>query len=93
VYYKHLPKKFVAGTVYDPEQKEVIIGAHCTSKDDSGDSFTAETDNFGDFWFRGLADDRSFTLTLEKDGKRLVIDDIVTRKDLSLGDIPPENNV
>jgi formate hydrogenlyase subunit 6/NADH:ubiquinone oxidoreductase subunit I len=27
VYYKHLPKKFVAGTVYDPVEKEVIIGA------------------------------------------------------------------
>jgi hypothetical protein len=45
------------------------------------------TDNFGDFWFRGLGDDRSFTLTIEKEGKTKTIENIVTRKDLSLGDI------
>jgi hypothetical protein len=60
----------------------------CTLKDDAGgDSFTARTDNFGDFWFRGLEDNRSFTLTIEKQGKTKVIDNIVTQKDLSLGDI------
>jgi hypothetical protein len=81
----------VAGTVYDPKVKEVIIGASCTLMDDiNGDSFTAETDNFGDFWFRGLQDNRNFTLTIEKDGKSLTIDDIMTDKDLSLGDIPLE---
>ena len=89
VYYKDLPKKFVAGTLYDPGEKEVIIGAKCTLKDDkSGETFDALTDNFGDFWFRGLADDRTFTLTLEKDGKSVVLDSIVTEKDLCLGDIP-----
>ena len=89
VYYKHLPKKFVAGTVYDPVAKEVIIGAECTLTDsDSGETFSAETDNFGDFWFRGLADDRRLNLTIAKDGKSKVIADIVTEIDLSLGDIP-----
>jgi hypothetical protein len=79
----------VAGTVYDPEQKEVIIGATCTLKDkDSGDSFTVDTDNFGDFWFRGLGDNRSFALSLEKGDKSLIIDDIHTDTDLSLGYIP-----
>jgi hypothetical protein len=89
VYYKGLPKKFVAGTVYDPKEKEVIIGANCTLKDvDSGETFTAQTDNFGDFWFRGLKDERAFTLTIEKDGKTKTIDDVSTDIDLSLGDIP-----
>ena len=32
VYYLNIPKKFVAGTVYDPEEKEVLIGATCTLK-------------------------------------------------------------
>ncbi|WP_459919209.1 hypothetical protein, partial [Desulfocicer niacini] len=42
VYYKNLPKKFVGGTVYDPVEKEVIIGATCSLKDDeSGEIFTA----------------------------------------------------
>ena len=30
VYYLNIPKKFIAGTVYDPVEKEVIIGATCT---------------------------------------------------------------
>ena len=30
VYYLNIPKKFIAGTVYDPIEKEVIIGATCT---------------------------------------------------------------
>ena len=27
VHYLNLPKRFIAGTVYDPVEKEVIIGA------------------------------------------------------------------
>ena len=30
VYYRNIPKKFIAGTVYDPVKKEVIRGAACT---------------------------------------------------------------
>lgn len=91
VYYKGLPKKFVAGTVYDPKEKEVIIGATCTLKDvDNGETFTVRTDAFGDFWFRGLKDARAFTLTLEKNGKTKVLADVTTDIDLSLGDIAME---
>ena len=89
VYYKHLPKKFVAGTLYDPKKKEVIIGAKCTLQDTkSKASFTVETDNFGDFWFHGLEDDRNYTLTIKKGKKTKKISNIVTDKDLSLGDVP-----
>ncbi|MFH0730154.1 MAG: 4Fe-4S dicluster domain-containing protein [Pseudomonadota bacterium] len=89
VYYKGLPKKFIAGTLYDPKEKEVIIGARCTLKDTaSGETFTVETDNFGDFWFNGLKDDRSFTLTLKKGKVTKTIDQVSSKIDLSLGDIP-----
>ena len=89
VYYKHLPKKFIGGTLYDPVEKEVIIGATCTLEDEeTKERFTARTDNFGDFWFRGLKDNGRFALTLEKEGKSKTIGGIVTDKDLSLGDIP-----
>ncbi len=89
VYYKNLPKKFVGGTLYDPVEKEVIIGAECILKDeDSGKTFKTETDNFGDFWFRGLEDDHTFTLTLKKFALTKTIEKIRTDKDLSLGDIP-----
>ncbi len=91
VYYKSLPKKFVAGTLYDPAVKEVIIGATCTMKDDeSGETFTEATNNFGDFWFKELGDDRTYTLTLEKNGASKTIDGIMTDIDRGLGDIPME---
>ncbi len=91
VYYKGLPKKFIAGTLYEPATEEVIIGATCTLKDaESKETYVVSTDNFGDFWFRGLQDDRTFTLTLEKDGKSRVLADICTDIDRGLGDIPLE---
>lgn len=89
VYYQGLPKKFVAGTLYDPDRQEVIIGATCTLKDaESGEVFTEKTNNFGDFWFKGLKDDRTYTLALEKDGFQRVIDNVRTDIDRGLGDIP-----
>lgn len=88
VYYIGLPKKFVAGTLYDPIEKEVIIDAKCTLKDTkSGDAFTVTTDNFGDFWFTDLNDDRLFTLTIENAGKTKTIESVSTEKDVNLGDI------
>ena len=89
VYYKNLPKKFVAGTVYDPKEEEVIIGAKCTLKDTaSKDVFTAETDEYGDFWFNNLQDNHTYNLTIKKGKATKTIEGIVTEKDLSLGDIP-----
>jgi len=45
VFYRNLPKKFVAGTLYDPNEKEVIIGAACTlTDDDSGETLTLAKD-------------------------------------------------
>jgi hypothetical protein len=86
-----LPKKFVAGTVYDPKEEEVIIGAKCTIKDaNSKDTFTAETDEYGDFWFNDLKDNRTYNLTIKKGKATKTIEGIYTDKDLSLGDIAVE---
>ena len=91
VYYKNLPKKFVAGTLYDPKQMEIIEGATVTLTDDqSGETFTATTDNYGDFWFNGLKDDRTFTLVFAKDGKSKTIEGVSTAIDLNVGDIAME---
>ena len=88
VYYKGLPKKFVAGTLYDPSEKEVIIGATCTLVDEeSGSKFTETTTSFGDFWFKELQDDRSYSLTFAKDGVTQTIKGIKTDIDRGLGDI------
>jgi Fe-S-cluster-containing dehydrogenase component len=84
VYYKNLPKRFIAGTVYDPIADEVVEGATCTL---SGDiSATAVTDGWGDFWLEGLPVG-TFSLTISGSGKTTTIDNISTEKDVGLGDI------
>lgn len=87
VYYLNLPKKFIAGTVYDPIAKEVVIGAKCTLTGD--DTASATTNEWGDFWFDGLKAG-IFSLKIEAAGKTKTIAGISTTKDVSLGDIPLE---
>jgi Fe-S-cluster-containing dehydrogenase component len=83
-YYLNVPKKFIAGTVYDPAAEEVIIGANCTLSGDTSGAVT--TNDFGDFWFRNLPVG-TFSLTIEADGKTKTITDISTESDVNLGDI------
>jgi Fe-S-cluster-containing dehydrogenase component len=83
-YYISLPKRFIAGTVYDPEVDEVVIGATCTLSGDSTASVT--TDGFGDFWFEGLAVG-NYSLKIEAAGKTYTQDSVNTEKDVNLGDI------
>jgi tetrathionate reductase subunit B len=88
VYYLNIPKKFIAGTVYDPVEKEVVIGATCTLVDSKkNQEYTAKTDGFGDFWFEGL-EDGTFSLTISKGGKAKSFTGLNTEKDINLGDIP-----
>jgi tetrathionate reductase subunit B len=88
VYYLNLPKRFIGGTLFDPVADEVLIGARCTLTDKaSGETFVTETDGYGDFWFKGLKDDRSFSLKLEADQVSEVIEAISTAADVNLGDI------
>ena len=88
MYYLNIPKKFVAGTVYDLKAKEIVEGATLTLKGPDGKTYTATTDGFGDFWFRGLADGADFTLTIAAPGfATKTIDGINTAKDVNLGDI------
>jgi len=91
-YYMNLPKRFIAGTVYNPDTEEVAIGATCTlSGDGSG---TVATDTFGDFWFEGL-EVGTYSLIIaqealpgEATARTKTISDISTEKDVNLGDIP-----
>jgi len=66
VHYKNLPKRFIAGTVYNSGENEVVIGATCTLTSGGGTS-TATTNHFGDFLFDGLAAD-TFTLQIAATG-------------------------
>jgi len=88
VYYLNLPKRFVAGTVYDPVEKEVIIGADITLSQvgSSKKTYSAKTDSYGDFEFEKLPVGK-FKLTI-KNGKKQKDIQVNTEKDVSLGDIP-----
>ncbi len=78
----------MAGTLYDPVKKEVVIGATCTlTESGSNRKYTTTTDNFGDFWFEGLKVGK-FSLKIEKGKKTKSIKPISTEKDVNLGDIP-----
>jgi tetrathionate reductase subunit B len=89
VYYMGLPKSFVAGAVYSPEEDECIQDAVATLTDsDTGEEFTAKTDNFGDFWFEDMKVDHTYSLRIEKDEYHpQEIHDIRTAKDVNVGDI------
>ena len=86
VYYLNVPKKFIAGTVYDPVEEEVYIGAKCVLTG-GGETYEVMTNNYGDFWFKGLPDGK-FSLKIEAGGKSKVFDDLDTAAaDINLGDI------
>jgi Fe-S-cluster-containing dehydrogenase component len=89
VLYIGLPKKFIAGAVYDPDEDECIEGATVTvSNLDGGEEFTAKTDIYGDFWFEHMKADHTYSLRIEKDEYcPQEIHDIRTAKDVNVGDI------
>jgi len=90
VYYKNIPGEFIGGTVYDPVEKEVIIGAKCVLTGEGG-VLETETDAYGDFWFRNLPAGGRYDLLIRAEGfaeKRF--DGISTEKSVNLDDIPLE---
>ena len=88
VYYMNMPKKFIAGTLFDPEADEVLIGAEMTLQNEAtGQVFKVQTDGFGDFWFKNL-DVGNYTLWATMNGYMTkVIEHINTEKDVNVGDI------
>lgn len=91
IYYKNIPGEFVGGTVYDPVEKEVVIGGKCVLTGEDGKIRTAETDSYGDFWFKDLPKGASYSLEISADGfQNRVFTDICTEKSVNLGDIPLE---
>ena len=88
VYYIGIPKRFVAGAVYDPEEDECTEGAIATLTDvKSKKKLSVKTDNYGDFWFEGL-EVGEYGLVIEKEGYYpQKVEKISTEKDVNLGDI------
>lgn len=85
VYYKNVPGKFIAATVFDPEAMEIVEGAKVTATGEAG-TFEAETDIWGDFWLKDLPD-AEWKVAIEKDGKKVELEVSTAEKDQGLEDI------
>lgn len=86
VYYRNLPMKFIAGTVYDPHEEEIIEGATVTARSGKG-TFSTTTDNFGDFWLRQLPD-ADWEVEIKFGDKATILRVSTMTEDQGLGDIP-----
>lgn len=86
VWYKGLPKRFVAGTVYDPEKMEIVEGADVSIKSDSMIERVTRTDDWGDFLFDDLPK-ADFTITIKKGDKKKVLEVSTVEEDKGLPDI------
>jgi tetrathionate reductase subunit B len=88
VYYLGLPQKFIAGTVFAPEDDECVNGASVIVSDgNTGEQFSVETDIFGDFWVENLKQS-NYSVAISKSGyKTIKINNLETQHDINLGDI------
>jgi hypothetical protein len=69
VLWKGLPKPWIAGSVLDTVSDEVISGVAITAIDLFEDgSVTVLSDEFGDFWIKGVEKDRKYKLEIKKKG-------------------------
>ena len=76
--------------MYDPVEKEVVIGAKCVLTGEGG-VLETETDSYGDFWFKNLPAGGCYDLTISAKGfKEKTFEKISTRKSVNLDDIPLE---
>jgi hypothetical protein len=74
--------------VYDPVDKEVVIGAEI-SLDGADGTYTVKTDGFGDFWFHDLDEGETFDLNIRADGfSDKTFAALSSSNDINLGDIP-----
>ena len=89
VYYRNIPGKFIAGTVYDPEAKEVVIGARVRCLN-GGKLYMSHTDEYGDFWFKDLAVGVYDVYVEAKGYKTKAFTGLRTRECVNLGDIALE---
>lgn len=86
-YYLNLPKRWVAGEVYDEAADEVLIGAAVILSNESGEVATAQTDEFGDFWFRQV-EAAKYTVSIQAEGYAVrTVEADATEADVNVGAI------
>ena len=86
VFYRNIPGEFIAGTVFDPVDMEVVIGARVRAVN-GGKMWEALTDDFGDFWFKDLAVGL-YDVVIEADGfEFFTFSQVSSKGSVNLGDI------
>lgn len=86
VSWKGLPRPWIAGSVTDAASDELIAGVAVTAVDLFEDgSVTVLSDEFGDFWLRGMERDRKYKVEIRKKGFE-PFHAIVTTTDANPGD-------
>ena len=89
VWYRNVPGTFIAGTLFDPEAREVVEGARCLLSN-GGKNWETATDSFGDFWFRDLPAGIYELLIHAKGYAYKRVEKIRNENSVNLGDIPME---
>ena len=91
VFYRNIPGQFIAGTLYDPLEKEVVIGAKCRLNS-GAKVWETTTDSYGDFWFKDLPVG-VFDLIIAAPGFEIKpFYGLKTLECVNLGDIPLEKS-
>ena len=87
VFYRHLPKRFVAGTAVDIADDEVLIGARVELVRDNAVVAYQDTDDFGDFKFDDV-EPAVYTVSVKADGFEVYeVQADLTEIDVSVGDL------
>lgn len=86
VWYKGLPKRFVAGTVFDPEEMEIVKDAKVTIDGPHTSLRVTRTNHWGDFIFDDLPKD-NLVVTITKGDKKKTIEVSTVEKDIGIPDI------
>ena len=86
VYYRNIPGQFIAGTVFDPVDREVLIGAKCLAVS-GGKIVETTTDEFGDFWFKDLPVGTFDVSIIAKGFEHKLFAGVRTDECVNLGDI------
>ena len=88
VIHLNVPTAFIAGTVYDPEEDENLIGAHVKATCECGTVYEMDTNWAGDYEFEDLPKNKKFTVEITMEGFKPVTLTTVTDADHYLGKTP-----
>ena len=87
VIYRGIPKRFITGeVVLQDKQDECAQGVRVVLTGPEGTRETA-SDSYGDFEFEGLAKNSTYTVTVTHGGYAAQTFEVVTQKDVNLGEI------